>query len=220
MFDKLAQCSGFQMYVNPNDDNVSQELFAGNYYPKGVWEPESSLLVRESLRSGDVFVDCGANIGYYTCLAASLGAKVIAFEPSPTHFGYLNENVRLNNFTNVITLPFALWNEQKQLCINEPKSGNVADTKVGEPISGLPATIQAYTLDQILYPNSVDFIKTDCQGSDYRVLMGANRLIRESVRPMKFLLERGFGIDLQIKELGLSIIKSIGSEQNVFCSRN
>ena len=207
-FDKLAQCSGFKMYVNPKDNNVS-----ANIYERGVWEQESTIVVRENLHEGDVFVDCGANIGYYTCLASTIvGPKgsVIAFEPSPTHFSYLVENVRLNGFTNVITLPFALWSEQKRFSLNEPQEGNVADTKVSTEGE---LTIQAYTLDQIVY--RADFIKTDCQGADPSVLIGAKKLIANSEN-LKCLLEMNDWWPL-LNELHINMVKSIGSDQNIFC---
>ena len=53
---------------------------------EGVWEPYETSLVLAMLRPGDVFVDVGANIGYFTILAASaVGAQgmVFAFEPDP-----------------------------------------------------------------------------------------------------------------------------------------
>ena len=206
--EKLAQCSGFKMYVNPKDDNLSEKIFQS-----GIWEPESTVVVRENLHEGDVFVDCGANIGYYTCLAATIvGPKgsVIAFEPSSTHFSYLAENVRLNGFTNVITLPFALWSEQTRFSLIEPDHGNTADTRVS---SAGELTVQAYMLDQIVY--RADFLKTDCQGADPSVLLGARRLIQNS-DGLKLLLEMNNWWPSLI-ELHINMVKSIGSDQNIFC---
>jgi FkbM family methyltransferase len=44
-----------------------------------------------------VWVDLGANIGTFTCLASSKGCRVIAFEPEPDNFRLLGENVRTNS---------------------------------------------------------------------------------------------------------------------------
>ena len=211
MFDKLAQCSGWQMYVNPNDNNVSDVIFQ-----TGVWENSSTKIVREELKEGDVFIDCGAYIGYYTCLAATIvGEKglVIAFEPSPRHFAYLRKNVELNGFKNIITLPFALWEEQRIMSIDEKVVGNLGDTRVNTTIIG--ETVQAYALDQIV--SKADFIKTDCQGDDPNILKGARRLI-ESSENIKCLLEMNEWYPT-LKELGLSIVKSIGEDQNIFVQR-
>ena len=42
---------------------------------EGIWEPLETELVRRLIRSGDLVVDCGANIGWYTIVAAALGAR-------------------------------------------------------------------------------------------------------------------------------------------------
>src|SRR5579859_719318 len=70
----------------------------------GVWEPNLTDFFRDSLRPGDVAIDVGANIGYFTLLASSLvGAtgRVISIEASPQIFGLLAENIELNKLSNV-----------------------------------------------------------------------------------------------------------------------
>lgn len=54
----------------------------------------------------DYWLDLGANIGTFTCLALSKGAKVDAYEPEPDNFRLLSQNVKLNNFEN-----YKLFNE-------------------------------------------------------------------------------------------------------------
>jgi len=48
---------------------------------KGTFEPEETLLFKDIFQGADVFVDVGANIGYYSCLARSSALHVIAIEP-------------------------------------------------------------------------------------------------------------------------------------------
>ena len=48
------------------------------------------------IEPGETWADLGANVGAFTCLAASLGAKVYAFEPHPENFQLLEQNVKLN----------------------------------------------------------------------------------------------------------------------------
>jgi FkbM family methyltransferase len=73
----------------------------------GVWEPAITALVRSHLKPGDVFVDVGANVGYYSLLAAqAVGdtGHVIAFEPSPTVRGRLAANIDRNGLGARITV--------------------------------------------------------------------------------------------------------------------
>lgn len=73
----------------------------GDYY-RGLHEFEDMAFVLHALRSGDLFVDVGANIGSYSILAASTGASVIAFEPVPATFQRLERNIHFNRFFELI----------------------------------------------------------------------------------------------------------------------
>jgi hypothetical protein len=68
---------------------------SGNFYC-GLHESEDMAFVLHLLRPGDVFYDVGANVGSYTLLAATAGARVHAFEPSPPTAARLRRNVALN----------------------------------------------------------------------------------------------------------------------------
>jgi FkbM family methyltransferase len=73
-------------------------------YYWGLWSPNECWLLRELLRPGDVFVDAGANFGYFTILASRLvgpTGQVIAFEPTPSTVRRLKRNLELNGASNV-----------------------------------------------------------------------------------------------------------------------
>ena len=58
----------------------------------GAWEPRTTGYIKTHLKPGQVFLDVGAQVGYFSALASSLGATVIAFEPSSENRKYLKEN--------------------------------------------------------------------------------------------------------------------------------
>ena len=58
----------------------------------GAWEPRTTGYIRANLKPGQTFLDIGAQVGYFSALASSLGARVIAFEPSSENRKYLAEN--------------------------------------------------------------------------------------------------------------------------------
>jgi len=80
-------------------DHVQRSVF---YF--GEWEPNVSRYVADRLRPGDVFVDVGADIGYYSLLASTIvgpSGKVVAIEASPKVHGLLVDNLRRNGVDNV-----------------------------------------------------------------------------------------------------------------------
>lgn len=84
--------------------------FIGNkQMQSGGFEPEETAVVASLLDDADVFVNIGANIGYYCCAALSRGKQTIAFEPIETNLQYLMTNIVANGWEkNVEIFPIAL----------------------------------------------------------------------------------------------------------------
>ncbi len=91
-------------FVNGSRLLVSRGMTGGtgNVYG-GLQEFEDMAFVLHLLRPGDLFMDLGANVGSYSLLAASIGARVIAFEPIPTTFKRFLDNIGLNRFESLIS---------------------------------------------------------------------------------------------------------------------
>jgi FkbM family methyltransferase len=88
-----------------------REYIQRNIYFLGYYGLRESLLLRRLLRAGDVFVDVGANLGWFTVLAArevGTQGRVFAFEPSSQIRRHLQRSVEINALTNVTVEPFAL----------------------------------------------------------------------------------------------------------------
>src|SRR5437867_3185244 len=94
-----ALVRGHWMHLDPTDSVVSPTL---RHF--GVFEPFETQLVQQMVRPGDVVLDVGANIGYYTLIFAELVGEqghVYAFEPDPRNFAFLAKNVHSNRYRNV-----------------------------------------------------------------------------------------------------------------------
>ncbi len=75
-----------------------------------TYEPHVTNLVKGILKEGGVFLDVGANIGYFTMLAASLvkaNGKVIAIEPNPQNLQLIYSSLLENHLSNVAIYPYA-----------------------------------------------------------------------------------------------------------------
>lgn len=155
---------------------------------EGKFEPEETILFKDNLRSADVFVDVGANIGFYTCLARLAGKHVIAVEPLPRNLKYLYANILGNDWTDIEVFPVGLSESPGLATLYGGSStgasliANWADTS---PL--LRRTISVSTLD-ILLGNRLAgkkiLIKIDVEGAEYHVLLGAPNVMRMQPKPI------------------------------------
>jgi FkbM family methyltransferase len=155
-----------------------------------IWdhEPLTSRVLAKTLRSGHVVVDVGANIGYFTLLAASivgLKGRVHAVECSPDTLAVLENNVRKNNLHNVKVYPVAAAKERGTLNLKcdcnrtllAPPHANFPIPESGSRTVSVPAV----PLDEIIQ-SPAHFVKIDAEGVDLEVLKGMKRILTENPR--------------------------------------
>jgi FkbM family methyltransferase len=176
---EFAEVQGSKMFLDPGD---SLDLSIN-----GVYGELDTKIIREEIHEGDIVIDVGANIGYYTLIFAQLvgkSGKVIAFEPESKNFEILKKNVEINNYDNVIV-------EQK---IVSEKCGKmklyVSDSDiVGHRIQQMKnlknfVEVESVTLDDYMkklnLDKKVNFIKIDVEGAEPNVLEGSNKILEEN----------------------------------------
>ena len=162
-----------RMFLHPDDPVITETILT-----TGLWEPNETHWFVKSVRPGDVVIDAGANVGYYTLLASKLvgpSGRVYAFEPDPTAFDILQRNVRLNGADNVVAEQKALSNENTTLKLFIA-SDNKGDDRIYQPENEQRRSIDvpAVRLDDYLRGKveHVDFVKVDTQGAEYVILDG------------------------------------------------
>ena len=152
------------------------------------FEPGLCALL-EQLRGGTV-LDVGANIGFITVRAArAVGSqgRVIAIEPHPERFHYLERNIALNDLTNVTCVQCAIGAEKGRLTLFDvdPTLGpRPLDVSI-QPGRGTEFEVPMRTLDELLdelgNPPDISLVKIDVEGYESDVLAGMPRLL--STRP-------------------------------------
>ena len=162
---------------------------------QGIWEPYETSLVLSMLQPGDVFVDVGANIGYFSVLAACVvgeGGAVFAFEPDPDNFRLLRANVALNGFQQqVVTVEAGLADSCRdgQLFLSEHNLGDHQIYASGESRVSLPVTLyngSRYLGDKL---QRLDVLKVDTQGSEYEVMAGLLPLLQQLPSMPRIIIE-------------------------------
>ena len=161
--------------------------FAGNKsMAQGDFEKEETQFVMNILEDYDVFVNIGANIGYYTCLALHLGKKVIAFEPIQGNLRILYKNLSLNNFKNFEIFPLALSDESRIMNIYGHGTGASLVKGWADCPEDHKQFIPVSTLDTImgdrLSGKKVLYL-IDVEGAEFSLLKGASRQLSMSPRP-------------------------------------
>lgn len=158
----------------------------------GYFERGSEMLFRKLAKPTDTVIDIGANLGIYTLHAASLGCKVVSFEPTLNTFHLLNENIRVNGFFEsgrIETYNFAVGEAVKdaQISIVAGISGwnNLFDSEeIGDK-----QPVKVVALDHQFVCNSrVDIVKIDVEGGELYVLQGMKRILTENPS-IKLLME-------------------------------
>ena len=188
---RLPDVPDFVMRLHPRDDPWISDWIRQN----GVYEPiESSIFTRLLGDSRDVY-DVGANIGWYSLLAAcKLGERgqVHAFEPSAKNVALLSYNVAANALANVAVHPFAIGREtgigDLYFCDVNP-GDHRAFPSIDEPRSHSPVAIRR--LDQFFNSDRTcpALVKVDTQGFELDVLRGMGDLLMDASRDLLMLIE-------------------------------
>ncbi|TBW38770.1 FkbM family methyltransferase [Siculibacillus lacustris] len=181
---------------------------------EGLWEPETTQLLVDILKPGMNFVDVGANVGYFACLAGRLnrpGGKLWAFEADPVTFEYLTDNVNLNWFFDDVELVHKAAYETSGTLTLHQRQKYKGNTSIGQTRqadldtlrdASIAIEVAAVSLDDHFRANDerIDLVKIDVEGAEPFVLRGMRGLI-ERQPEMRILFEwspgqiRGVGED-------------------------
>jgi len=182
---KIHDIQGQKMFLDPMDS-----LYLS---VEGVHEPLLTRWVGERVKEGDVVVDCGAHIGYFTLLfsrRAGPHGKVYAFEPAPGNFSVLVKNVQMNDCGNVTLIPKAVLDHSgKTSFFQQPNilSGSACRDNFG---GAERIEVEAVSLDEYFARDTgrIDLVKMDIEGAEYAALNGMAGILKKNPR-LKLVVE-------------------------------
>ena len=149
------------------------------------------------------FVDVGANIGYFSILAATkYGANVLAFEPSPRELAFLYQHLVLNRCgSRVVVFPLALSDKTDSLELNicedhNPGMNSIVDLSFVNTYKEERVAVRGVTFDSLFSAeilSSIRLIKIDVEGYEVFVLRGMEQSLKV-VQDCTFVVEisRGY----------------------------
>ena len=151
----------------------------------GIWEVTETGYMNNHLKPGDVFVDVGAHVGYYTLLAAKLvgeSGKVIAVEPNPPTIVRLERDIALNPFRNIVVRKVACTDKETTLKFFQAPVENTGESSINKSNAreGAEISVPGVPLDKIVQElgiKRVDLVKIDVEGAEMSVLGGMTDII-------------------------------------------
>ncbi len=181
----LTQLSeGQPFYVYTRDRSITPWILLG-----GIWETFVDDILCALVRPGDVFLDVGANQGYYTVkIGSRVGTegRVFSFEPNPAMLAFLRDNIEINALQPRVTAVAAGAGAEPGLAtlsIPENYPGGAAILATGDlpPPAQQGVQVHIVRVDDVVPSDvSADLIKIDVEGFEPAALEGMSRLLARS----------------------------------------
>lgn len=169
--------------IHVSDDTVKN--FPNTFMKNGLlWENKSIEIFYKKYvtKSNPVIVDIGAQVGLYTLYAKNKPDAIFhAFEPYKKAFDCLNDNIKLNDITNIKTYNYAISDKNEKSYLSCSNKNYGLNTLSQSPLrfqKEFSTEVQTITLDSFIdFP--VDYIKIDTEGWEYFILEGGYNTIQK-----------------------------------------
>ncbi|MEN9447850.1 MAG: hypothetical protein RJA25_1140 [Bacteroidota bacterium] len=150
-------------------------------YFKRRQDKQEIALMQQHIRKGDVVLDIGANIGFYTKILSKLvgeNGKVYAFEPDKTNYTYLIKNA--GHLKNVVFFNKAVSDKTGKITLYHSDLLNVDHKTYATENYTSTTDIECVAIDDIIPNHKVDFIKIDIQGYEYFAFKGMQQVLQKN----------------------------------------
>lgn len=184
----LQITDGLKMRVR-TIDHLGHRLASERWF-----EPNVREVFLKYVQPGMNIIDIGANIGYYTILAAKRignNGRVLAIEPQPSVYQNLRRNVSLNDLnSNVTTFQIAASNKEGEVVFHVPEVG--LEALASQQLNGrfeskATITLPCRRVDDVVFENQighVDLVKIDAEGAELSIFEGMSSVLSGEKKPV------------------------------------
>ena len=188
--DATVNVLDFKMCLDPADSMECQLLFCPHLHDR-----DEIACLRENLKPGNVFLDAGANVGFYSLVAASVvgvAGKVISVEADPFNASRLAANISLSGAKNVRVVNVGLSDKTETLRLGLNDAGNRSGNSfLYDGPKGV--TVECKTLTDVLLTEGikkVDGAKFDIEGFEFKVIQKFFQDGKTELWPRFFIVEQ------------------------------
>jgi FkbM family methyltransferase len=182
------------IYYRKISKRLNKTSFGFSYFGDQFDNGEDDIRIFSSLfKSNRVFIDVGANIGFYSLFANTSGLKVVAFEPDVRNFKLIEKSVSYNKL-NVVAYNVALGERNGTTKIYGGRQGASLIKGWGAINSNYYNVCELNRLDDVLngvFVSEDILFKLDAEGYEYPILLGALDFLK-SENNITLYVEHGF----------------------------
>jgi FkbM family methyltransferase len=185
MIIKQSEINGIKFFYREGTSDLKtfEEVIGRDVYQKKGMKIEA----------GETWYDCGGNVGAFTLLACSKGAKVKVFEPDHYNCEMIEKNLKLNNFKAEIVCAALVHNKVKEAVLFVGNNGNVWRNSLFKNWNGRGLKIKCINFDDNFEDDIC--VKMDIEGGEMLILENTNKVFK------KMVFEWSFDIDPSLNRL-------------------
>lgn len=146
-----------------------------------------------TINAGEHWMDCGGNVGAFTLLACSKGAKVTVYEPDPNNCKMIERNLKINNFDAEIKQAALVHDDKKQIILFIGNNNNVWRNSIVKNWSNKGLKVPCLNFDN--EAQNFENCKMDIEGAEMLILENTTKKFK------KLVYEWSFDIDPDLKRL-------------------
>jgi FkbM family methyltransferase len=188
-----------------DESQFSQKHILNHFQNNSIYEPETFLAFEHILKAGDIFIDVGTHIGFFSLVASRMvgdSGKVLSFELNPTNYAHLLTHMNINEIRNILPHNWAVADKSgpTEFYNNTDNDGGHSLWDCGKHEFNVkskqsPEVRPAYcvALDDYIKDASVRLIKIDTEGAEVSVISGMKQLLQRC-KPVVIAEINDFGL--------------------------
>jgi FkbM family methyltransferase len=180
-----------KMHIHSPKDDIGVSKYISE---NKVWEPFETAIFCDILQNKSFFIDIGANLGYYSLIAAkhfNSEGIVLSLEPELNNFSLLQENILLNDLSNIKAINVACSDKTGQAAIKKSVNNYGDHRVISEQEVQANDYIETTTVDELIIKEGKipDLLKIDTQGSELSIIHGMSHLLENLTMDTVIILE-------------------------------